>query len=120
MAAKLVDNEVIVMMEIIAGLLIGGSVLDTIAFLAAINSIIVQVMKNILPEEFPTKALALITAILVVIGYIFVFGVMSAQMIVLGIVTAFVVAFASMFGFDSLRDAFIRFKTSEKDSGGED
>lgn len=107
-------------MEIIAGLLIGGSALDTIAFLAAINSIVVQVMKNVLPDEFPTRALALISAILIVMGYIFVFGTMTAQMIILGLVTSFVVAFASMFGFDSLRDAFIRFKISEKDSGGED
>lgn len=105
------------MMEIITGLLIGGSVLDTIAFLAAINSIVVQVLKNVVPDEFPTKPLALITAILIVMGYIFVFGALTAKMIILGLVTSFIVAFASMFGFDSLRDAFVRFKVK---SDGED
>lgn len=95
-----------------------GSVLGIAGTLAAINTIIVEVLKNVLPKKIPTKLVAMISAIVVVFGYIFIFGTITPQSIILGILGGFVVAFISMFGFDSLKDVFERFKVKEE-SGGE-
>lgn len=95
-----------------------GSILGVAGTLAAINVIIVEVLKNILPKKIPTKLVAMISAMIVVLGYIFIFGTITPQSIILGILGGFVVAFISMFGFDSLKDIFERFKIKE-DSGGE-
>ena len=95
-----------------------GSVLGIAGTLAAINTIIVEVLKNVLPKKIPTKLVAMISAIIVVFGYIFIFGTITPQSIILGILGGFVVAFISMFGFDSLKDVFERLKVKEE-SGGE-
>lgn len=94
-----------------------GSILGIAGTLAAINTIIVEVLKNILPKKVPTKIVAMISAMVVVLGYIFLFGVITPQSIILGILGGFVVAFISMFGFDSLKDIFNRFKIKEDDGG---
>lgn len=94
-----------------------GSVLGIAGTLAAINTIIVEVLKNVLPKKVPTKLVAMISALVVVLGYIFIFGTITPQSIILGILGGFVVAFISMFGFDSLKDIFNRFKV--KEDGGE-
>ena len=94
-----------------------GSVLGIAGTLAAINTIIVEVLKNILPKKVPTKLVAMISAMFVVLGYVFIFGKISPQNIALGILGGFVVAFISMFGFDSLKDVFNRFKVKEDDGG---
>lgn len=95
-----------------------GSVLGIAGTLAAINTIIVEVLKNVLPKKVPTKLVAMISAMIVVLGYIFIFGTITPQSIILGILGGFVVAFISMFGFDSLKDILERFKIKEE-SGGE-
>lgn len=95
-----------------------SSVLGIVGTLAAINTIIVEVLKNILPKKVPTKIVAMISAMIVALGYIFIFGVITPQSIILGILGGFVVAFISMFGFDSFKDIFDRFKIKE-DNGGE-
>lgn len=95
-----------------------GSVLGIAGTLAAINTIIVEVLKNVLPKKVPTKFVAMISAMIVVLGYIFIFGTITPQSIVLGILGGFVVAFISMFGFDSLKDVLEKFKVKEE-SGGE-
>lgn len=94
-----------------------GSVLGIAGTLAAINTIIVEVLKNILPKKVPTKLVAMISAMFVVLGYVFIFGKVNPQNIVLGILGGFVVAFISMFGFDSLKDVFNRFKVKGDDGG---
>lgn len=95
-----------------------GSVLGIAGTLAAINTIIVEVLKNVLPKKVPTKLVAMISAMIVVLGYIFIFGTITPQSIILDILGGFVVAFISMFGFDSLKDVLERFKIKEE-SGGE-
>ena len=94
------------------------SVLGVAGILAAINTIIVEVLKNILPKKVPTKPIAMISAMVVVFGCIFIFEAITPQSIILGIFGGFVVAFISMFGFDSFKDVFDRFKIKE-DNGGE-
>ena len=97
----------------------GGSVIGVAGTLAAINTIIVEVLKNVLPKKFPTKALAMITSFFVMAGCIIAFGSFNAQSIVLGIFGSFVIAFISMFGFDTFKEVLDRFKV-EKDKGGEE
>ena len=94
-----------------------GSVLGIAGTLAAINTIIVEVLKNILPKKIPTKLVAMISAMIITLGYIFIFGIITPQSIILGILGGLVVAFISMFGFDSLKDVFERFKVKEDDGG---
>lgn len=94
-----------------------SSVLGIVGTLAAINTIIVEVLKNILPKKVPTKIVAMISAMVVTLGYIFLFGIITPQSIILSILGGFVVAFISMFGFDSFKDIFDRFKIKEDDGG---
>lgn len=94
-----------------------SSVLGIVGTLAAINTIIVEVLKNILPKKVPTKIVAMISAMVVALGYIFLFGIITPQSIILSILGGFVVAFISMFGFDSFKDIFDRFKIKEDDGG---
>ena len=94
------------------------SIISTnLGVLAAINTIVVEVLKTILPKNIPTKLVALISAMIVVFCYIIGFETITVQNIILGIFDGFVVAFISMFGFDSLKDIFNRFQVKEK--GGE-
>ncbi len=94
------------------------SIISTnIGVLAAINTIVVEVLKAVLPKKVPTKLVAIISAIIVVFCYIIGFETITLQNIILGIFDGFVVAFISMFGFDALKDIFNRFQIKEK--GGE-
>ena len=95
-----------------------GSVLGVAGTLAAINTIIVEVLKNILPKKIPTKLVAMVSAMIVTLCYVFLFGTITIQSIILGVLGGFVVAFISMFGFDSLKDILERFKVKDE-SGGE-
>lgn len=95
-----------------------GSVLGIAGTLAAINTIVVEVLKNVLPKKIPTKLVAMISAMVITLGYVFIFGTITPQSIILAMLGGFVVAFISMFGFDSLKDVFERFKVKE-DNGGE-
>lgn len=93
-----------------------SSVLGIAGTLAAINTIIVEVLKNILPKKVPTKLVAMISAMAVVFGYVFIFETLTIQNVIFSILGGFVVAFISMFGFDSLKDIIERFKVK---GGGE-
>ena len=94
-----------------------GSMLGMVGTLAAINTIIVEVLKAILPKKVPTKLVSMITSVFVVLGYIFVFEPITIQNIAFGVVGSFVIAFISMFGFDALKDVFIRFKPKDEKEG---
>lgn len=84
--------------------LTNGSMLGAAGVLATITSIIVQVLKNIFPKKFPTRLLTLIVALVVVIGNTLITGPITFGSIVSALFTSFVVAFISMFGFDSVKD----------------
>ena len=80
-----------------------------LAALAALTSIIVQVLKHIVPSKFPTKALVVIVALIItVIASVMFYGVML-KAFGIGILSGFVVAFISMEGFDSLKSIWQRF-----------
>ena len=96
------------MLETLFGISVGITLTD-LGVLTAITTIVVQVLKSILPKKFPTKALTTIVALaltvtLVILG--FGAGIVN---IVIGVLAGFVVAFISMNGFDSLKDIWTRF-----------
>lgn len=96
------------MLEKILGMTINTTVTD-LAALAALTSIIVQVLKHIIPSKFPTKALVVIVAVFVtVLASVMFYGVML-KAFGIGILSGFVVAFISMEGFDSLKSIWNRF-----------
>lgn len=96
------------MLEKILGISMNTTVTD-LAALAALTSIIVQVLKHIVPSKFPTKALVVIVALVItVIASVMFYGVML-KAFGIGILSGFVVAFISMEGFDSLKSIWQRF-----------
>lgn len=91
-----------------------GNVLGVIGILAAIVSIITEVLKKIIPESFPTKALVMIISLFITLGFILIFCTINVKMISLGIVGSFVVSFISMYGWDSFKEIITKFKSPLK------
>lgn len=94
------------------------SLLGIAGMLAAITSIIVEVLKNILPKKFPTKALTIIVGVLMTVGYVVFTSILGKGLavatiiflVVAGIFGGLVVSFISMSGFDSFKEIIERFK----------
>ena len=87
-----------------------GNVLGAIGILAAIVSIFTELFKNIIPKSFPTKALVMITSLIITLGFILIFCAISIKMIAFGIIGSFVVAFISMYGWDTFKEIITKFK----------
>ena len=106
------------MLEKILGITMNTTITD-LGALAALTSIIVQVLKKIVPSKFPTQALVIIVALfMTTLASVMFYGVML-KAIGVGLISGFVVAFISMEGFDSLRNIWTRFTlkpTMEEDS----
>ena len=98
------------MLEKILGISMNTTVAD-LAALAALTSIIVQVLKKIIPSKFPTQALVIIVALFItILASVMVYGVLF-KTFVIGLISGFVVAFISMEGFDSLKNIWTKFTT---------
>lgn len=97
------------MFEVLIGMST-GNVLGAIGILAAIVSIFTELFKNIIPKSFPTKALVMITSLIITLGFILIFCAISIKMIAFGIIGSFVVAFISMYGWDTFKEIIIKFK----------
>ena len=96
------------MLEKILGISMNTTVAD-LAALAALTSIIIQVLKKIIPSKFPTQALVIIVALFITtLVSVMVYGVLLKAFAV-GLISGFVVAFISMEGFNSLRNIWTRF-----------
>jgi hypothetical protein len=87
-----------------------GTILGIIGILAIIVNIITEVLKSIVPANFPTKALVLIVSFVVTLLFVLIFCIISFQTIALGIVGSFIVAFISMYGWDTLKEIIVKFK----------
>lgn len=88
-----------------------GSVLGAIGILAALVSMITEVLKKIVPESFPTKVLVMIVSLILTIAFVLIFCAAGIKMIVFGIVGSFVVAFIAMYGWDTFKEVITRFKS---------
>lgn len=97
------------MLEFITGIA-GTNALGVLGILTFMTTIIVEVLKNIITEEFPTKLLTIIVSFVVTIVFVIVFCEISLKSIILGVFGSFIVSFVSMNGFDSLKDIYSRFK----------
>lgn len=96
------------MLEKILGISMNTTVAD-LAALAALTSIIVQVLKKIIPSKFPTQALVIIVALFItILASVMVYGILF-KTFVIGLISGFVVAFISMEGFDSLKNIWTKF-----------
>jgi hypothetical protein len=97
------------MLETVFGISASTS-LGVIGILAALVSIVTEVLKKIIPNSFPTKALVIIISLILTIGFILIFCTLSLKLILLGIVGSFVVAFIAMYGWDTFKEIITKFK----------
>lgn len=98
------------MLELISTGISTNSILGLIGILASIVTIIVEMLKKIVPQNFPTKALVMIVSFIITLGFVLIFGVISIKSIALSIVGSFVVGFISMYGWDTFSEIIERFK----------
>lgn len=96
------------MIEQFLGVTTGFSIVD-IGVLAALVTIIVEVLKGIFPKEFPTQLLATCISIMASMLTCYSFYKVSLTSTFLGIILGFIVAFVSMKGFDALKEVLLRF-----------
>lgn len=87
--------------------------LVVVGVLAALVSIIVEMTKDLLPKSFPTKALVMIISLIITITSIILFCGVNIQLIFGGIIGGFIVSYVSMYGFDTLKEIFNRFKINK-------
>lgn len=116
------------MLEKLLGMTAGIGLGD-LGAMAALTSIIVQVLKKIIPSKFPTQALVIIVSLVISILCCIMFYGIGLGAIGIGVLMGFVTAFVSMEGFDSLKNIWLRFNgglsevkeenDEEEDIGGE-
>lgn len=105
------------MIESILGISI-GTLLGTVGGLAFIVSLITEVLKSWLPKKFPTKLLVIIISLILTIGFVLLFGGVSVINGVYGAIGSFIVSFVSMYGWDSFKELYDRFRYRKENSGG--
>ena len=93
-----------------------GSVLGIVMALAFVVNIIVQVTKEYIPV--PTKAWCILVSATLILGCML--GLvacghikLNALSIILGMVGSFIIAFIAMYGFDTFKELWERFKEGE-------
>lgn len=119
------------MLEKILGITMGVSIAD-LGALVALTAIVVEVLKKILPQKFPTQALTIIVSIIITIGTSIVCFGIAPKIICGAAMGGFIVAFVAMNGFDSLKNIWNKFNVAnfndevieedelfEEDDGGE-
>lgn len=93
-----------------------SAILGAIMALAFVVNIIVQVTKEFIP--LPTKLWCVITAMAVVLGGVLALIAgghleLSLLTVVLSILGSFIIAFIAMYGFDTFKELWERFKKGE-------
>lgn len=97
-----------------------GSILGIIMVLAFIVNIIVQITKEFI--LLPTKLWCIIVSASLIIGCVLSLMAIgyikfSFLIILLGIIGSFIVAFIAMYGFDTFKELWERFKRGENING---
>lgn len=90
--------------------------LGSIAGVAFVTMIIVQMVKDVtLVKKIPTKLVAIIVAMLVNFAVLAIEGtILTAGVICYTILSGFIVAYISMYGFDTFKDLYARFTNGTK------
>lgn len=93
-----------------------GNILGIVMVLAFVVNIIVQVTKEYIP--LPTKLWCILVSASLILGCMF--GLVACGYIklnvicvILGIVGSFIISFISMYGFDTFKELWERFKEGE-------
>lgn len=93
-----------------------GSVLGIVMVLAFVVNIIVQITKEFIP--LPTKLWCILVSATVIIGAMLAVVTLgyinfSVTGIILAIIGSFIIAFIAMYGFDTFKELWERFKKGE-------
>ena len=93
-----------------------GNILGIVMVLAFVVNIIVQVTKEYIP--LPTKLWCILVSASLILGCMFALFAcgyikLNALGVILGIVGSFIIAFISMYGFDTFKELWERFKEGE-------
>lgn len=101
---------------------LGLGTLSQLSVMAFLTLIVVQTLKQVVPQKFPTQLLTIIVALIVAILLPMVIpgAVISVVSVIASIFNGLVVAFISMNGFDSLKDIWNRIKDDKGNGGDED
>ena len=97
-----------------------STILGVIMAIAFLVNIIVQLTKGFIP--LPTKLWCILVAVTVVLAVLFV-GVsmqlveLNAASVLLSLFGSFIVAFIAMYGFDTFKELWKRFKAGENING---
>ena len=91
-------------------------ILGLVMILSFAVNIVVQITKGFIP--IPTKLWCIIVAIVLNVGCLVGFAsagkiVINTALVIISVVGAFFTAFISMYGFDTLKDLWERFKKGE-------
>ena len=87
-----------------------------LAVVAFLVTVIVQVTKDVVP--IPTKAWVILVSLITIIG-LYVAGVFlnlieyNIAYIILALFSSFIIAYIAMYGFDTLKELYNRFKIKE-------
>lgn len=107
------------MLESILGVSTDTTISD-LGALAALTTLIVQILKKKLPSSFPTKILTIIVAIVISFIASLLYCGTLLKAIVMGILMGTVVAYVAMNGFDSVKSIWNRFQNNGTSTEDED
>lgn len=93
---------------------------SSLGVLVFATTIIVEVLKKILPDKIPTQALTIVVSVLCAIGITLCLPEITIAALVKGVFTGFAAAFISMNGFDTFKNLYGRFTTNNIDEDKED
>ena len=92
-----------------------NEVLGIVGILAGLTTIIVEILKQILPDSIPTKIVTIIVSFIITIVYTLV-NIAITPTAINAIAESFIVSYVAMYGFDSLKEIFNRFKQPKDES----
>lgn len=90
-----------------------GSLSD-LSVLAAITTIVVQLIKDLLPKKIPTQLVTLVVGILITELFICTNSSFNIYNIIIGVLMGCMASFISMNGFDALKNIWVRVSAGDE------
>ena len=87
--------------------------ITSLGSLTVIVTIIVEVLKKVLPNYIPTQILTFCISLIICLLIVIFFGKITITNIICGLLNGFFVAYISMFGFDTFKSLWTRFKNGD-------
>lgn len=92
---------------------------SSLGILVFATTIIVEVLKKILPDKIPTQLLTVAVSILCAVGMTLCLPEITVAAVIKGIFTGFAASFISMNGFDTFKNLYGRFTLKQQDDESE-